>query len=212
MKKSIVISVLMALAIQAYANFDFSAECVTGQTLYYQIVDEDHFEVALVAPGYPAWTGFARPVGDVVVPEQVAFQGNLYTVVAIGDFFCECPQLTSVVIPNSVTVIAHMAFFQDTVLEAVVLPDGLDEIQDWSFLACHSLASINIPDSLKIIGNLAFAECSSLSSVVLPNTLETIGEHAFSGCSGLSGELVLPASLNSLGIPVGGIKDNKKIN
>ena len=200
MKKLFVISVLMALVIPAYADFDFSAVCPTGQTLYYQIVDEDLFEIALVAPGYPAWTGFARPVGDVVVPEQVAFQGNLYTVVAIGDFFRECPQLTSIVIPNSVTVIAGQAFFQDTVLEAVVLPDGLDEIKNWSFLACHSLASINIPDSLKIIGNLAFAECSSLSSIDLPNTLETIGEGAFSGCSGLSGELVLPASLNSLDI------------
>lgn len=200
MKKFIVISVLMAFAMRSYALYDFYAVCSTGQTLYYQITDPDRYEVAVVAPGYPAWTGYAKPTGDVVVPEQVTNQGILYTVVSInGDAFCECPELTSIEIPNSVTDIGVMAFFQDTVLESVVLPNGLTALAGWTFLGCHSLTSVNIPDSLTTIGDLAFCECSSLTSIILPNTLETIGEAAFSDCSGLSGELVLPASLQSMG-------------
>lgn len=199
MKKLGITTLLFVFFIKAYA-YDFSAVCETGQTLYYHINEGVLFEVTLMAPSYPSWTGYVRPVGDVVIPEHVEYQGQLYTVVTIdGDAFMECTELTSVVVPNSVTYIGSLAFYGDTGLESVVLPTGLVSIEDWSFLNCSSLTSVNFPDSLVSIGELAFTNCSSLSSISLPNTLETIGSSAFSGCSALNGNLELPSSLQSFG-------------
>lgn len=203
MKKLVTISVLMALAIGAFAQqFNFSAVCESGQTLYYQIEAGSNNTVALVAPapGYPSWSGYDRPTGNVIIPEQVEHQGTTYTVVKVnGDVFRECPELTSVVVPNTVTYIGSLAFYQDAALETVVLPNGLTSIEDWTFCNCSSLTSVNFPDSLTRICDLAFNACSSLVSISLPNTLETIGLLAFNLCSSLNGELVLPPSLQSLG-------------
>ena len=201
MKRFFTLIVFMTFVTSAFAQyFDFSAVCPSGQTLYYGILSGGNNEVALVAPGYSSWVGYVRPAGDVVVPKQVQHQGITYTVVRVdGDVFSECPELISVVLPNTVTYIGNLAFYQDSALESVVLPNGLTSIGNWTFCECVSLVSVNIPDSLVNIGDLAFAGCSSLVSFSFPNTLETIGLGAYSQCSSLSGDLVLPSSLQSIG-------------
>ena len=199
MKKNTLLFVVLMFLAKVYA-YDFSAVCETGQTLYYEINSGGNNEVTLVAPGYPSWTGFVRPAGNVVVPEQVQHQGITYTMVKVnGDVFRECPELTSVVIPNTVTYIGALAFYLDAALESVVLPNGLTSIENWTFCGCVSLASVNIPDSLNNISDLAFLHCSSLVSISFPNTLETLGRAAFYECSSLSGDLILPSSLQLIG-------------
>ncbi|MCR4847548.1 MAG: leucine-rich repeat protein [Bacteroidales bacterium] len=201
MRKFFTIIVFMTFVTTVFAQtFDFSAVCQTGQTLYYQIEAGGNNTVALVAPGYPSWTGYDRPAGNVIVPEQVEYQGNIYTVVKVyGDVFRRCQELTSVVFPNTVTYIAAQTFYEDAALETVVLPNGLTSIENWMFCDCSSLTSVIFPDSLTNISDLAFYGCSSLVSISLPNTLETIGLAAFYLCSSLNGDLVLPSSLQSLG-------------
>ena len=201
MKKVVLILLFSVFAAKGFSDtFDFSAVCGSGQTLYYKIEAGGNNTVTLVAPGYPSWTGYDRPTGNVVIPEQVEHQGNTYTVVKVnGDVFQECPELTSVVVPNTVTYMGSLAFYQDAALETVVLPNGLTSIENWSFCNCSSLTSVSLPDSLTTICDLAFSGCSSLVSISLPNTLESIGLGAFSLCSSLSGDIVLPSSLQSLG-------------
>ena len=49
--------------------------------------------------------------GSVVIPESVIYDGETYPVTFIGDLaFCDCSDLTSVTIPESVTTIASGAF------------------------------------------------------------------------------------------------------
>lgn len=201
MKRFFMIIVLMTFVTTVFAqDYDFSAVCPSGQTLYYEIKPDGSNEVILIAPGYPSWTGYVRPTGDVVVPEQVQYQGVTYTVVTVnGDVFRQCPELTSVVLPNTVNNIGSLAFYENPALETVVLPNGLTIIGNWLFCECSSLTTVNIPSSLIQIGDLAFAGCSSLVSISLPGTLETIGLGAFSQCTSLSGDLVLPLSLQSIG-------------
>ena len=54
MKKFLTITVLMALAMGGFAQnqFDFSAVCESGQTLYYRITDAEAHTVILTHP-YP---------------------------------------------------------------------------------------------------------------------------------------------------------------
>ena len=76
--------------------------------------------------------------------------------------FNSCYSLSSITIPNSVTLIGNGAFN-----------------------SCHSLSSITIPDGVTSIGNNAFQNCSSLSSITIPNSVTSIGNSAFEGCGGV---------------------------
>ena len=84
---------------------------------------------------------------------------------------------------------------QDRQLTTVLLPNTLTAI---AFSGCSSLTEINLPASLTSIGESAFYDCSSLTEIHLPANLTSIGEHAFNGCTSLT-EIHLPASLTSIG-------------
>ena len=82
----------------------------------------------------------------------------------IGDYaFRNCTNLTSVEIPDSVTIIRFNAFN-----------------------SCNSLSSITIPNSVKTIDQAAFPNCSSLTSITIPDSVTRIGTSAFYGCSALT--------------------------
>ena len=84
---------------------------------------------------------------------------------------------------------------QDRQLTTVLLPNTLTAI---AFSGCSSLTEINLPASLTSIGESAFYDCSSLTEIHLPANLTSIGERAFWSCSSLT-EIHLPASLTSIG-------------
>lgn len=77
-------------------------------------------------------------------------------------FSC-CTDLSSVEIPNSVTLIGNCAFY-----------------------GCSGLISIEIPNSVTSMSQFAFQRCTSLTSIVIPKSVTSIGGYAFNGCSGLS--------------------------
>ena len=206
MKKLFAFFTLMVLATSASAqNYDFSAVCGSGQTLYYQISDSSNYEIAVTAPdlssGYPDWwTTHNKPTGDLIIPDSIEYEGNTYTVVSILErAFKDCTGLTSVVVPNSITFIGETAFYGNSALVSVILPSRLTVIESSTFTNCHSLVSIALPDSLTTIKDHAFQWCESLPSITFPNTLLSIAKMAFYECTGLSGELVLPSSLQNIG-------------
>ncbi len=202
MKKIFTIA-LLGLATIAFAqnkSFDFAAVCESGQILYYNILNDN--EVCVTFPGYPGWNGFTKPSGDLIIPDTVTYGlfGNTYAVTSISaSAFYECTELTSVVIPNTVSSIGEYAFYNCSALESVVLPNGLTSIETLTFANCTSLTTVSVPDSLVCIKSFAFYECVNLSSFAFPSTLESIESAAFYHCESLSGELALPQSLHSLG-------------
>lgn len=85
--------------------------------------------------------------------------------ISIGGYaFKGCKDLTSIIIPSSVTSIGYGAFRR-----------------------CGGLTSVTIPDSVISIGSFAFADCYSLTSVfMLPYSNCNVGEDAFKGCTKLN--------------------------
>ena len=89
--------------------------------------------------------------------------------------------LTSIVIPASVTSIGVSAFMFRTELTSVTFASGskLESMREIAF-ALTGLTSVEIPASVTSIGTSAFNSCSNLESVKL-NSNPTIGENAFYG-------------------------------
>ena len=112
--------------------------------------------------------------------------------------FYGCSSLTSITIPDSVTIIGDYAFYNCSSLTSITIPDSVTIIGDYAFYNCSSLTSITIPDSVMQIGEYAFYNCSSLESITIPDSVTRIENDAFSGCSSLT-SITIPDSVTSIG-------------
>lgn len=129
--------------------------------------------------------------GKFTVPEDVT---------KINEFaFCDCANITEVVLPNGLKEIGNGAFWGCINLKSVNIPTSLTTLGSNAFRDDSSLSSsITIPASLSLIDNNAFKDCSKLSNVTIAEGVTEIGENAFNGCSKIT-SIELPASINVLG-------------
>ena len=82
----------------------------------------------------------------------------------------------SITIPNSVTRIGDVSFFE-TELTNGVIPNSVTSIGEYAFSRTR-LTTVIIPNSVTSIANNAFFG-TPLTSVTIPNSVTTIGEGAF---------------------------------
>ena len=137
--------------------------------------------------------------GDVVIPDQVSYNGSNYDVTAIGArAFYYCSGLTSITIPNSVTSIGSEAFWCCSGLTSITIPSSVASIGASAFYYCESLTSITIPNSVTTISNGAFSRCRRLTEITIPNSVTSIGESAFRECRSLT-SITIPNSVISIG-------------
>lgn len=104
---------------------------------------------------------------DVVVPSE----HNGERVTAIHSAFKNCPHLTSVVLPDSVTDIGMQAFGTCLKLKSITLGNNVRRIGDAAFVHCQSLEDIVIPESVAKIGNGIFAFCPNLKTIHYNGTI-----------------------------------------
>ena len=83
--------------------------------------------------------------------------------------------------------------FEETKLTSVVLPETVTVIEDYAFRSMRGLKEITLPDSLTSIGSQAFIG-TGLASIKLPAGLTSISFGVFSWCSKLKSIEVDPAN------------------
>ena len=150
--------------------------------------------------------------GDVVIPATVTYDGTTYPVTSIEAIaLYGSTELTSIVVPNSVTEIGQEAFGNCPGLTSIVVDSGnprfdsrnncnaIIETADNELIAgCKNTI---IPNSVTKIGNFAFDCCDSLTSIVIPNSVTEIGHYAFYSCDSLT-SIDIPNSVIEIGYGV----------
>ncbi|MBR1491374.1 MAG: leucine-rich repeat domain-containing protein [Bacteroidaceae bacterium] len=154
--------------------------------------------------------------GELDIPEQVTFNGEVYTVNSLEWLaFRSCETLTKVRIPKTIASIEHYAGWEDcknpfancTALASIEVDeenpwmcsaDGVLFNKEKTRLYCYpsgaTRESYNIPESVEWIGMSAFSHNPYLTDVYMPNSVTRMCGSAFSGCKRLS-SIRLPESL-----------------
>ncbi len=133
---------------------------------------------------------------ELVIPASY----NSLPVTEIGEnAFKSQTELTSVVLPDSITVINSAAFQGCSSLKEIRLPQNITTISRYSFYACTSLISISLPESVTEINEYAFGSCYGLTGVAIPQNVTKIETNAFQYCY----KLVEVVNQSSLDIAVG---------
>ncbi len=193
------------LSASAY-DIQFSAECPTGQTLYFILENYPNSDHATLTCGnsisHP-WFNVTQPVGDIELPSEVDYLGVTYPVTTIGPrAFAGCEGLTGdLIIPNTVTTIGYQAFadcFGFT--GSLTIPNSITTIGPDAFHRCNFTGDLVIPNSVTTINARAFWGCYNFEGkLILGNSIQNIYENAFEGCSGFTGELSIPNSVTYIG-------------
>ena len=135
------------------------------QTLTYMVLDED--------AGSCTVKSGSGVTGDLEIPATAVDGTDNYSVVSISEnAFLGCSELTSVVIPNTVTTIENFAFHECFGLKSVTIPNSVTSI-GWFCFNRAGITTVNIPASVTTIDEAAFGGCQNLESI----TVDAQNEH-----------------------------------
>lgn len=160
--------------------------------------------------------------GEILIPEHVDFRDTKLTIINIAHMafydcsnvtsfilpasltqiessaFQNCSSITSIEIPSSVRSIGRSAFENCNMLQSITLPSSITEIKNSTFSGCERLSNLEIPSGVTNIDDYAFADCKNFTEINLPSNLHRIGEGAFDGCSSVE-TLLIPQSVSFIG-------------
>ena len=109
-------------------------------------------------------------------------------------------QVTDVVIPNTITKINDLVFYNYTSLKSITIPETVKEIGKDAFNGCTSLVKMNYLGGVEDWCNITFVNSYSnpiyyikglyinnelVTDIVIPNTAIKISEYAFYNCESL---------------------------
>ena len=124
--------------------------------------------------------------GDVTIPETVTSNGVTYTVTELAsEAFFECYDLTSVILPPTLTIVGDYSFWNCDNLQYV--KSYVPVYQEQTLIAAPADATdFELSVDCSSIYRNAFKFTESLQTLSLPRALTFIDENAFVGCTALT--------------------------
>ncbi|MBQ4427569.1 MAG: leucine-rich repeat protein [Oscillospiraceae bacterium] len=173
-------------------------------------LDKLVFTLLADGTGYSVKAASTDISGAVVIPKTY----NELPVKEIGGFYNPYyglldshTEITSIIIPDGVTMIGSQAFMGCWYLTSIELPASITSIGDGAFYDCKALTSIELPAGVTYIGDNAFYGCKALTSIEIPDGVTSIGIKAFAECNSLTAISV--SSANGSYTTVDGVLYNK---
>lgn len=111
-----------------------------------------------------------------------------------GWVFTGCENVTDVILPVSLRIIAENAFRGCSHLKNIVLPECLVGLSEGAFRSCVALESMVLPKNVHTLPRNVFRDCTGMKKLVLPEGILRIEPCALLGCEAeilFHGELVL---------------------
>ena len=90
----------------------------------------------------------------------------------------------------------NLSYGKKSYITSITIPNSVTIIDGSAFRGCTTLKNINMPKYLTKIGAYAFEDCS-IKEIILPETMTTIGSEAFRGCDFT--EITIPQNVTSIG-------------
>ena len=132
---------------------------------------------------YGVDVGNANLLSNIVIPKKY---NKKHVTVIMDSAFKGCKNLTSIVIPNSVTKIGKEAFAGCSSLASITIPSGVTTIEESAFANCKNLVNVEFPNSVITIDEKAFFNCNNLTSIDIPSSVKTVKYGAFDNCNSLT--------------------------
>ena len=144
-----------------------------------------------------SWNDSYAPWKDANVKSVVIPDG----VTRIGSIaFYDCSGLTSVTIGNGVASIGNSAFYNTAFYnDANNWENGVLYIGNYLIKSSGEISGkYAVKSGTKVIADRAFEDCSGLTSITIPDSVTSIGNYTFYGCTGLT-SVTIPDSVTSIG-------------
>lgn len=162
--------------------------------IYYNLVEK-----AKVAKVTNSGSQYLKYTGDIVIPATITYNNVVYSVREIEEAaFYNCSDMTTIDIPESVTIIGGYAFSNCYGLTSINIPENVTSIENGTFSHCYRLTSIDIPNNVTSIGEDAFLGCSGLTAINIPDGITSIEKRTFNSCTKLT-SIAIPNSVTSIG-------------
>lgn len=185
------------MAAMLLCSLSMSAQVVQIDGIWYKLLEWYDHSAAVAVP-----QDGTKYSGAISIPSSVMYEGEEYRVDSIDSYvFQNCDGLTSVIIPEGMSVIGEGTFKNCIGLNSIHIPESVTSIENGAFDGCSSLTSVTILGN--ITGGLyddvcyAFKDCNNLECVTLNcptvgtwfsgmTSIKEIVAGAFGGCSGLA--------------------------
>lgn len=167
------------------------------------------------------------------------FDGPVTSIARLAFYYC-CKNLSSIIIPSSVTTIGSSAFTECSALSWPMIPSSVTTIGSSAFFGCYAFTDVFIPETVTEFGSSIFQACMGLKNISgkgassdgrclvfdgvlnsfafdglgdsysLPNNITVIGASALRNCD-YSGTLVLGNNVKSIGVEAFAYSDMSSI-
>lgn len=126
---------------------------------------------------------------DLLALDRVRSGDFEYALISTGAVLTLCTSTEdSITIPDSIDgndiTMIYPACFSNIQASEIIIPETVTALKEMAFYNCPNLKSITVPSSVKKIGNNAFDKCPSLETVEFCGA-ETIGSEVLCDCSAL---------------------------
>lgn len=118
--------------------------------------------------------------------------------VEIGKYsFYDCMGLTSITMPNHLTIVEQNAFYYCCSLYSITIPKNVTIIRAFVFSFCYAMSSISLPNGITSFWGYCFQSTFNLQRITVPNSLTSVKNAAFINAHTLS-SIFIPSGVSSI--------------